>query len=169
MLLLLPSAARSMTYILQLNARARFVAESFLTPVRHFLFLFATPRSPYLVRLIHLHAALCCCKVSVSGLGAALHRIFPKIPIRAETFTTNPPTYRTLNFYHSKRTNASCLGPHLRRPSLQKACLLGVSMLSFNTCARSSCYRHLYRHLYHETVVCSRLLCIVIFSLSSIP
>jgi actin related protein 2/3 complex subunit 4 len=56
---------------LQLNARARFVAESFLTPVRPFPSLFVIPYSSNLVRLIQLHVALCCSKVSVSGLGAA--------------------------------------------------------------------------------------------------
>jgi hypothetical protein len=33
--------------------------------------LFVIPYSSNLVRLIQLHVALCCSKVSVSGLGAA--------------------------------------------------------------------------------------------------
>ena len=142
-----------MTYVLQLNARARFVAESFLTPVRHFLFLFATPCSSYLVRLIHLHRALCCSKVSVSGLGAALHRRFPKIPIRSETFTTNHLPWTDSGLLTVRKDERSCLVPHLRQPFQRKVGLLGVSMLSFNTCARSSRNQHLCRHLYHETVV----------------
>jgi hypothetical protein len=34
---------------------------------------------------------VCYSKASVSGFGAALHRRFPKIPIRPETITTSPP------------------------------------------------------------------------------
>jgi len=141
-----------MTYTLQLNARARFVAESFLTPVRPFLFLFATTYSSHLVRLITLHRAPCCFKVSVSGLGAALHRRFPKIPIRSETFTTSPLPWMDIELLPVKKDERFCLVPHLRQPSLQKVGLLGVSTLSFNPRARSSRNQHLRRHLYNETV-----------------
>lgn len=147
-----------MTYILQLNARARFVAESFLTPVRHFLFLFATPCSPCLVRLIHLHFALCCSQVSVPGLGAALHRTFPKIPIRSETFTTNPPSWMDSGLLLPVRKDERpCLVSHPRQPSLRKVGLLSVSMLPFNLRARSSRSQHLRRHLYHKMVVSLRV------------
>lgn len=145
-----------MTYTFQLNARARFVAESFLTPVRPFCFLFAMSYSSYLVRLIQLHVALCSSKVSVSGLGAALHRRFPKIPIRSETITTSPLSWTDTTLLPVKKDERSCLVPHLRPISLRKAGLLGVSMLSF-TCARSTRNQHLHRHLYHETVVYLRL------------
>ena len=146
-----------MTYTLQLNARARFVAESFLTPVRPFRSLFVFLYSRYLVRLILLHVALCCSKVSVSGLGAALHRRFPKIPIRPETITTSPLPWMDLVLLPVKKDERCCLVTHLRPTFLRKLGLLGVSMLSFTSCARSTRNRHLYRNLYHETVVYLRL------------